>query len=63
MSEIINQIINGGIVAVKTEDDFLNEVKEVEFNTSYIPVDLLILSGKEIQMSLILRKTKKAVFP
>lgn len=44
MSEIINQIINGGIVAVKTEDDFLNEVKEVEFNTSYIPVEIASLN-------------------
>ena len=44
MSEIINQIINGGTVTAKTENEFLDKVKEVEINTSYIPVEITSLN-------------------
>lgn len=44
MAEIINQIINGGTVITKTEDEFLDKVKEVEANTSYIPAEIASLN-------------------
>lgn len=40
MSNIINEIINGKIIIANTENEFLENVKEVETNTSYIPVEI-----------------------